>query len=148
MFATSLEGNGNNFTSSFNQNVLGLRKGQIGSVLPSWCLYGVLRLHHSCAREETNRNARQPNRNSLTPPSHSRSTSQAAFEAQREALTAETARNRTSNDRFTAKTDGVEDSLKRSTYGLVQLSDFKETREKLEENARRDAEGGTSKKCV
>lgn len=39
------------------------------------------------------------------------------------------------------KTDGVEDSLKRSTYGLVQLSDFKETREKLEEQARRDAAG-------
>lgn len=39
------------------------------------------------------------------------------------------------------KTDGVEDSLKRSTYGLVQLSEFKETREKLEEQARRDAAG-------
>lgn len=35
----------------------------------------------------------------------------------------------------------MEDSLKRSTYGLVKLSDFKETREKLEEKARREAAG-------
>lgn len=66
---------------------------------------------------------------------------QETFAAQKDALTSETARNRTSNDRFTAKTDGVEDSLKRSTYGLVQLSDFKETREKLEEQARREGAG-------
>ncbi|KAM0749782.1 XAP5-domain-containing protein [Meredithblackwellia eburnea MCA 4105] len=64
-----------------------------------------------------------------------------SFAAQKNDLIAETARNRTGSDRFTSKTDGVEDSLKRSTYGLVQLSDFKETREKLEEAARREAAG-------
>ncbi|KAI5478519.1 hypothetical protein MNV49_005048 [Pseudohyphozyma bogoriensis] len=64
-----------------------------------------------------------------------------SFAAQKDALISETARNRTDSARFVTKTDGVEDSLKRSTYGLVQLSDFKETREKLEEAARREAAG-------
>ncbi|KAK4702847.1 protein FAM50, partial [Phenoliferia sp. Uapishka_3] len=69
-----------------------------------------------------------------------------SFAAQKSDLIAETARNRTGSDRFTSKTDGVEDSLKRSTYGLVQLSDFKETREKLEEAARREAAGASELK--
>lgn len=29
------------------------------------------------------------------------------------------------SDRFTSKTDGVDEALKKSTYGLVQLSDFR-----------------------
>ncbi|POY70743.1 hypothetical protein BMF94_6153 [Rhodotorula taiwanensis] len=62
-----------------------------------------------------------------------------AFEAQKEDLTA--SRNRTGSDRFTSKTDDVQEVLKKSTYGLVQLSDFKETREKLEEQARKEAAG-------
>ncbi|BGP53357.1 hypothetical protein JCM8202_000028 [Rhodotorula sphaerocarpa] len=62
-----------------------------------------------------------------------------AFEAQKEDLTAQ--RNRTGSDRFTSKTDDVQETLKKSTYGLVQLSDFKETREKLEEQARKEAAG-------
>ncbi|GAA5823620.1 hypothetical protein JCM5353_005078 [Sporobolomyces roseus] len=61
------------------------------------------------------------------------------FAAQKEDL--QSARNRTGSDRFTSKTDGMEESLKKSTYGLVQLSDFKETREKLEEMARKEAAG-------
>ncbi|GAA5961565.1 hypothetical protein JCM3765_002630 [Sporobolomyces pararoseus] len=61
------------------------------------------------------------------------------FAAQKEDL--QNARNRTGSDRFTSKTDGMEESLKKSTYGLVQLSDFKETREKLEEMARKEAAG-------
>ncbi|KAL8280418.1 hypothetical protein RQP46_007066 [Phenoliferia psychrophenolica] len=69
-----------------------------------------------------------------------------SFAAQKSALIDETARNRTGSDRFTSKTDGVEDSLKRSTYGLVQLSDFKETREKIEEAARREAAGASALK--
>lgn len=48
--------------------------------------------------------------------------------------------------RFVTKTDGVEDSLKRSTYGLVHLADFKETREKIEEEARRKAVQGEADK--
>ncbi|GAA5973690.1 hypothetical protein JCM11641_005082 [Rhodosporidiobolus odoratus] len=61
------------------------------------------------------------------------------FAAQKEDLTA--TRNRTGADRFTSKTEGVDEQLKKSTYGLVQLSDFKETREKLEEQARKEAAG-------
>ena len=64
---------------------------------------------------------------------------QEAFEAQKEDLTAN--RNRTGSDRFTSKIDDVQDELKKSTYGLVQLSDFKETREKIEEQARKEAAG-------
>lgn len=66
-------------------------------------------------------------------------TLQEAFEAQKEDLTAN--RNRTGSDRFTSKIDDVQDELKKSTYGLVQLSDFKETREKIEEQARKEAAG-------
>ncbi|GAA5870847.1 hypothetical protein JCM16303_001606 [Sporobolomyces ruberrimus] len=61
------------------------------------------------------------------------------FAAQKEDL--QSSRSRTGSDRFTSKTDGMEESLKKSTYGLVQLSDFKETREKLEEMARKEAAG-------
>lgn len=68
----------------------------------------------------------------------------ASYASEKESLLAETARNRTDSARFVTKTDGVEDSLKRSTYGLVQLSDFKETREKLEEQARREAAGASA----
>ncbi|GAA6055512.1 hypothetical protein JCM3770_006298 [Rhodotorula araucariae] len=61
------------------------------------------------------------------------------FAAQKEDLTV--TRNRTGSDRFTVKTDGVEETLKHKTYGLVQLSDFKETRQQLEEQARMEAAG-------
>ncbi|GAA5830954.1 hypothetical protein JCM11251_005090 [Rhodosporidiobolus azoricus] len=66
------------------------------------------------------------------------------FEAQKEDLQA--TRNRTGADRFTSKTEGVDEQLKKSTYGLVQLSDFKETREKLEEQARKEAAGAAERK--
>ncbi|GAA6000680.1 hypothetical protein JCM10207_004606 [Rhodosporidiobolus poonsookiae] len=66
------------------------------------------------------------------------------FAAQKEDLTA--TRNRTGADRFTSKTEGVDEQLKKSTYGLVQLSDFKETREKLEEQARKEAAGAAERK--
>jgi len=65
--------------------------------------------------------------------------SQDEFAAQKEDLAAQ--RNRTGSDRFTVKTDGVEETLKHKTYGLVQLSDFKETRQQLEEQARQEAAG-------
>ncbi|GAA5879067.1 hypothetical protein JCM3774_005559 [Rhodotorula dairenensis] len=67
-----------------------------------------------------------------------------AFEAQKEDLTS--SRNRTGSDRFTSKIDDVQDELKKSTYGLVQLSDFKETREKIEEQARKEAAGAVQVK--
>ncbi|ORY90908.1 XAP5, circadian clock regulator-domain-containing protein [Leucosporidium creatinivorum] len=69
------------------------------------------------------------------------------FAAQKQELAAETAKNRTGSDRFTSKTDGVDEALKKSTYGLVQLSDFRETREKLEEQARREAAGTSEVKA-
>ncbi|GAA5979345.1 hypothetical protein JCM10908_002889 [Rhodotorula pacifica] len=67
-----------------------------------------------------------------------------AFEAQKEDITS--SRNRTGSDRFTSKIDDVQDELKKSTYGLVQLSDFKETREKIEEQARKEAAGAVQVK--
>lgn len=73
------------------------------------------------------------------PAANSAPHAQEAFEAQKEDLTAN--RNRTGSDRFTSKIDDVQDELKKSTYGLVQLSDFKETREKIEEQARKEAAG-------
>lgn len=107
---------------------------------------------HSKAREEAQTDACTP-----TPaPEHERTLfrldphrlapPQEAFEAQKEDLTAQ--RNRTGSDRFTSKTDDVQETLKKSTYGLVQLSDFKETREKLEEQARKEAAGTAEVKCV
>ncbi|KDE05791.1 hypothetical protein MVLG_03882 [Microbotryum lychnidis-dioicae p1A1 Lamole] len=63
------------------------------------------------------------------------------FAAQKNELVNETNKNRTGSDRFASASDGVDEQLKKSTYGLVQLSDFKETREKLEEAARREAAG-------
>ncbi|SCV72650.1 BQ2448_4187 [Microbotryum intermedium] len=58
------------------------------------------------------------------------------FAAQKNELVNEASKNRTGT-----ASDGVDEQLKKSTYGLVQLSDFKETREKLEEAARREAAG-------
>jgi protein FAM50 len=69
---------------------------------------------------------------------------QDGFAAQKEDLTA--TRNRTGADRFTSKTEDVGETLKKSTYGLVQLSEFKETREKLEEQARKEAAGAAEVK--
>ncbi|GEM09190.1 hypothetical protein Rt10032_c07g3207 [Rhodotorula toruloides] len=66
------------------------------------------------------------------------------FTAQKEDLTA--TRNRTGSDRFVGKTEDVQETLKKSTYGLVQLSEFKETREKLEEQARKAAAGAAEVK--
>jgi len=63
------------------------------------------------------------------------------FESQKDALKAETARKSGSGNRFTGQTEGVDDQLKKATYGLVHLQDFRETREKLEEEARREAAG-------
>ncbi|SGY67302.1 BQ5605_C004g02764 [Microbotryum silenes-dioicae] len=47
------------------------------------------------------------------------------FAAQKNELVNETNKNRTGSDRFASASDGVDEQLKKSTYGLVQLSDFK-----------------------
>lgn len=75
----------------------------------------------------------------LHPLADARLALQDEFAAQKEDLAS--TRNRTGSDRFTVKTDGVEETLKHKTYGLVQLSDFKETRQQLEEQARQEAAG-------
>lgn len=45
----------------------------------------------------------------------------------------------TSSNRFTSKTDSIEESLKKNTVGLVSAEDFKRRREELEELKRREA---------
>lgn len=43
------------------------------------------------------------------------------------------------SDRFVGKFDSIEDTLKKSTIGLVSAEDFKKRREELEELKRREA---------
>lgn len=43
------------------------------------------------------------------------------------------------SDRFTSKTESIEETLKKSTVGLVSAEDFKKRREALEELKRREA---------
>ena len=44
-----------------------------------------------------------------------------------------------SSDRFTAKSESIEETLKKETIGLVTAEDFKKRREALEEQKRREA---------
>lgn len=55
------------------------------------------------------------------------------------AATAEKNANVASSSRFTSKTESIEDTLKKSTIGLVSAEDFKKRREALEEQKRREA---------
>jgi protein FAM50 len=62
------------------------------------------------------------------------------FERQKADLVASTEKNsKVPSDRFTSKTDTIEESLKKSTVGLVSAEDFKKRREELEELKRREA---------
>lgn len=61
------------------------------------------------------------------------------FERQKAELAKEAERNRTGSDRFVGKNDSMEESLKKSTVGLVKLEDFQKRREELEEERRREA---------
>lgn len=62
------------------------------------------------------------------------------FKRQKADLIAATEKNsKVSSDRFTSKTDTIEESLKKSTVGLVSAEDFKKRREELEELKRREA---------
>lgn len=62
-----------------------------------------------------------------------------AYERQKATLIAETEKARPSTQRFTAQNDSMEDSLKKSTVGLVRLEDFQKRREELEEAKARAA---------
>ncbi|PWN30354.1 XAP5-domain-containing protein [Jaminaea rosea] len=62
------------------------------------------------------------------------------YERQREDMAKESERNqRKAGDRFTSNTDSIEETLKKSTIGLVSAEDFKKRREELEELKRREA---------
>lgn len=62
------------------------------------------------------------------------------FERQKAELTAGTEKgSKAPSDRFTSKTDTIEESLKKNTVGLVSAEDFKKRREELEELKRREA---------
>jgi len=54
-------------------------------------------------------------------------------------LIAETEKARPSAQKFVGENDSMEDTLKQSTVGLVQLADFRQTRLALEEKAAREA---------
>lgn len=59
---------------------------------------------------------------------------------QKEALQQETERrSQTTAARFTSRTEGVDEQLKKSTIGLVTLEDFRKTRNEIEEAQRREA---------
>ena len=61
------------------------------------------------------------------------------FERQKEKLVADTEKSRPSNARFVGQNDSMEDSLKKSTVGLVHLQDFQQRRIALEEEKARAA---------
>lgn len=48
-------------------------------------------------------------------------------------------RSATAAERFTTRTEGIDEQLKKSTIGLVTLEDFRRTRSELEEGQRRAA---------
>lgn len=62
------------------------------------------------------------------------------FKRKKTELIAATEKNsKVPSDRFTSKTDTIEESLKKNTVGLVSAEDFKKKREELEELKRREA---------
>ncbi|KAK0558943.1 hypothetical protein OC844_004765 [Tilletia horrida] len=62
-----------------------------------------------------------------------------SFERQKAEIAKESERNRAGADRFVGKVDSVEETLKKSTVGLVRLEDFQRRKEELEEEKRREA---------
>ncbi|KAE8211101.1 hypothetical protein CF327_g5115 [Tilletia walkeri] len=64
---------------------------------------------------------------------------QQAFDRQKAEISRESERNRAGADRFVGKVDSVEETLKKSTVGLVRLEDFQRRKEELEEEKRREA---------
>ncbi|KAK0544484.1 hypothetical protein OC846_006053 [Tilletia horrida] len=62
-----------------------------------------------------------------------------AFERQKQEIAREAERNRAGADRFVGKVDSVEETLKKSTVGLVRLEDFQQRKKELEEEKQREA---------
>ena len=61
------------------------------------------------------------------------------FERQKQNLINETEKARPSAHRFVGQHDSMEDTLKKSTVGLVRLEDFQQRRKELEEAKAREA---------
>ncbi|KAH9842752.1 XAP5, circadian clock regulator-domain-containing protein [Rhodofomes roseus] len=61
------------------------------------------------------------------------------FERQKQSLINETEKARPSSNRFVGQNDSMEDTLKKSTVGLVKLEDFQQRRKELEEAKAREA---------
>ncbi|KAI1795923.1 XAP5-domain-containing protein [Ganoderma leucocontextum] len=61
------------------------------------------------------------------------------FERQKQSLILETEKARPSSNRFVGQNDSMEDTLKKSTVGLVRLEDFQQRRKELEEAKAREA---------
>ncbi|GJJ12613.1 hypothetical protein Clacol_006856 [Clathrus columnatus] len=68
-----------------------------------------------------------------------RKRAQEEYERQKAALIAETEKARPSANRFVGQTTTVEDSLRKSTVGLVHLEEFQQRREEIEEAKARAA---------
>lgn len=61
------------------------------------------------------------------------------YERQKKKLISETEKARPSNARFIGQNDSMEDTLKKTTVGLVRLEDFQQRRRELEEAKAREA---------
>lgn len=61
------------------------------------------------------------------------------FERQKQSLINETEKARPSTNRFVGQNDSMEDTLKKSTVGLVKLEEFQQRRKELEEAKAREA---------
>ena len=61
------------------------------------------------------------------------------YEKQKAALVEETEKARPSSNRFVGQHDSMEDSLKRSTVGLVRLEEFQARRKEIQEAKEREA---------
>ena len=61
------------------------------------------------------------------------------YERQKQNLIQETEKARPSSNRFVGQNDSMEDTLKKSTVGLVRLEEFQQKRKELEEAKVREA---------
>lgn len=61
------------------------------------------------------------------------------YERQKKKLISDTEKARPSNARFIGQNDSMEDTLKKTTVGLVRLEDFQQRRRELEEAKAREA---------
>lgn len=61
------------------------------------------------------------------------------YERQKQSIINETEKARPSTNRFVGQNDSMEDTLKKSTVGLVRLEEFQQRRKELEEAKAREA---------